>query len=112
MTDEQDGRAPYPVISWAAIEAAARTLDPNAFTGEGYGPEAAAQSRESALGSAEAAIRAAVGAGLFVGDAAWRLRKWIAEREGADLPDGGFADGYLDALHDVSRQLDEIAARP
>ncbi len=34
-------------------EVIARVLDPDAFTGEGYGPEAAASSREDALDRAQ-----------------------------------------------------------
>jgi hypothetical protein len=43
----------------ALVERVARVLDPNAFTGEGYGPEAAEQSRELACEVARAALLAA-----------------------------------------------------
>jgi hypothetical protein len=40
------------------VEAVARVLDPDAFTGHGYTPEAAAQSRDDALGMAQEILAA------------------------------------------------------
>jgi hypothetical protein len=58
------------------VERAARVIDPYAFTGYRYGPEAAAQSREAALNKADAILTAA----LQIDTAVERTARGLYER--------------------------------